>query len=201
MPSDHSPLHVAGGILGWDVLPPAHRPLEADALAEFHAARLLLLMLTCGEGQARRINGRTKLVKLDFFLRYPRFLEMAQRQLALAGRSFQVYEADGAETEAPMIRYRYGPWDPRYRDVVAFLESRGLVRAVGTRTEALSMTASGKQVAAEVAADPRFEPLVRRAEILAGTLAEWTGTQLKDFIYATFPREVSALELRRRIEP
>ena len=46
-------------------------PLSADDIIEFHLARLLLLLKFCGT--AGRIEGLTKMAKLDFFARYPDF--------------------------------------------------------------------------------------------------------------------------------
>jgi hypothetical protein len=188
-------------VLGWDVEPPRHRPLDPDDVVEFHAARILLLLHVCGAGATKRVEGRTKLVKLDFFLRYPRFLERAQSILASRGLFATDYRSPRAETEAPMIRYRYGPWDPRYRDVVAFLEARKLVRIAGTRTEVISLTAGGRSAAAALATHDQFSTLRGRAEVIAVTMASWTGSQLKDFIYEVFPREVGDLAMRRGIAP
>ena len=42
-------------------------PLLADDVLEFHAARLLLLFRVCGTKD--RIDGLTKMAKLDFFVR------------------------------------------------------------------------------------------------------------------------------------
>jgi len=44
----------------------------------YHASRLLLVLRFAGRPvSAPRIEGRTKFVKLDFFVRYPQFLERA----------------------------------------------------------------------------------------------------------------------------
>jgi len=51
---------------------PISLPLAADDILEFHAARLLLLLEICGT--AGRIDGLTKMAKLDFFKRYLDFL-------------------------------------------------------------------------------------------------------------------------------
>ena len=51
---------------------PVSLPLSADDIVEFHAARLLLLMSICGV--AGRIDGLTKMAKLDFFARYRRLI-------------------------------------------------------------------------------------------------------------------------------
>lgn len=142
---------------------PLYRALDPDDLLDFHAARLLILLEVCGGGdRSRRIDGRTKLAKLDFFLRYPRFLEEAHRQLAREGQVSRSFISEHPESEAPMIRYRYGPWDPRYRDYLAFLESRELLRVVGTTIEGYSLTAAGRRMAQALIQLPVFAPLVTR---------------------------------------
>src|ERR1035441_3744832 len=56
---------------------PMSLPLSADDIVEFHAARLLLLVDICGTGG--RIDGLTKMAKMDFFARYPQFFEVARK--------------------------------------------------------------------------------------------------------------------------
>ncbi|SRR6266508_639670 len=188
--------------IGVGVVPPLHRTFDPDEALEFHAARLLVLLAVCGRGTtARRIDGRTKLAKLDFFLRYPKFLERVHQELANRGEVGNPYRSTGPETEAPMIRYRYGPWDPRYRNFIAYLESRGLVRIVGTAVEGFSLTAAGRRIAAQLLDRSSFSPIVERAEAMVGNLAEWSGSDLRDFIYETFDEEVGQLSLRKEITP
>src|SRR6188768_3489489 len=91
---------------------PAGARLLADEVLEFHAARLILLLRLCGT--ANRIDGLTKLAKLDFFVRYPKFFERA-----VGGRAAM------ASTESSMVRFHYGPWDRRYYHVLSFLEGGG----------------------------------------------------------------------------
>jgi hypothetical protein len=188
--------------IGVELVPPLHRTFDPDGALEFHAARLLILLEICGSGTTtRRIDGRTKLAKLDFFLRYPRFLERAHQELASRREVDIPYRGAGPETEAPMIRYRYGPWDPRYRDFLAYLESRGLVRIVGTAVEGFSLTAPGRRAAAQLLTSSSFGPIAERAEAMVGNLAEWSGSALRDFIYEIFDEEVGQLSLRREIIP
>ena len=85
---------------------------DPDDSVDFHAARLLVLLLRCGHGRRNRIQGRTKLAKLDFFIRYPAFLEKARNELRRRSSGLQEWTARGAEVEAPTIRDRYGPWIP-----------------------------------------------------------------------------------------
>jgi hypothetical protein len=55
---------------------PVSLPLSADNIVEFHAARILLLISLCGT--SNRIDGLTKMAKLDFFVRYPNFFAVAK---------------------------------------------------------------------------------------------------------------------------
>ena len=55
---------------------PVSLPLSADNIVEFHAARILLLISLCGTGN--RIDGLTKMAKLDFFVRYPDLFAVAK---------------------------------------------------------------------------------------------------------------------------
>lgn len=202
--TDHPTSQLVGSVRrvrGPDLVTPIHRPVDTDGVPEFHATRLLILLATCGSGSPKRISGRTKLAKLDFFLRYPGFLTRALDVLRARGQHAPEYAAESPESEAPMIRYRYGPWDPRYGDFLAVLESRGLVRVVGTRVDSIELTAAGTRLAWRLMERDEFGELRVRGDALAPVLATWTGTALKNFVYELFPTEVGARQLRERIEP
>ena len=68
------------------------------------------------------------LTKLDFLLRYPNCLQRAldARDRDTTGASIQDYERTTIESK--MVRFRYGPWDHRYRRWMALLVGKGLVR-------------------------------------------------------------------------
>ncbi|MEV4660124.1 hypothetical protein [Micromonospora sp. NPDC049301] len=185
--------------LGRSVVPPLHRPWDPDDSVDFHAARLLILFRRCGSQPRYQIEGRTKLAKLDFFVRYPLFLQRAMQVLHAEGRTTSVWHAHGAETEAPMIRYRFGPWDPRYRQYLAFLEARQLIRITVTKPERVSLTAAGRRLAEQLATKPSFRPIVERCDAMVGNLAVLTGTELKDLVYDLFPGEVGEAEMRAEI--
>jgi hypothetical protein len=189
--------------IGPNQVVPLHRALDPDSMLEFHAARLLVLIDTCGRtGRfTRRIDGRTKLAKLDFFLRYPTFLQRAQEVLAARSSIHVPYDATGEERESAMIRYRFGPWDPAYRNYLSFLESRGLLRVVGSNVEGYSLSAAGRRLAEALVQTPEFAPIVARAQSMIGNLASWSGSELKDFIYEIFDEEVSSRPYRAEITP
>ena len=55
--------------------------IAAERESTLHEARLLLLLAGCGLRGDGAIEGFTKLAKLDFFLRYPVYLERVVRKL------------------------------------------------------------------------------------------------------------------------
>ena len=173
---------------------PAGLPLSADDVLEFHAGRLLLLLRVCGV--SNRIDGLTKMAKLDFFVRYPQFFDTACRALGLDSSS-------SAETvESSMIRFHYGPWDDRYYHVLSYLEAKGLVTVskVGKMFQ-LSLTDKGKEIASELQEREAFSGLVDQMKRVKKVLGGKAGSTLKKLIYSIFEREVGQRSLGEVIEP
>lgn len=164
--------------------------LEQDS--DLHASRLLLLLSAFSRGdQHEAIQGLTKLAKLDFLFRYPALLE---RALAAKGRSISgvdLEEHERLSVESQMVRYRFGPWDHRYREFLNILVGKGLaqIRQEG-RTVLIDITEAGRSCAAQLSNDAAFEPYVRRAAILKRHF-DLTATNLMRFIYETFPEIIS----------
>jgi len=179
---------------------PASLPLAADDILEFHVARLLLLMHICGT--AGRIDGLTKMAKLDFFTRYPDFFEVAR---AAVGKPPQVPEgeaaqADGDTVEASMVRHHYGPWDKRYYHVLAHLEAKQLIHVEKQKKSyQISLTALGKDRAKLLVERPSFTPLVQRLRQVKTVFGSRSGTFLKDLIYRLFDAEVGRREMGKVI--
>ena len=174
---------------------PMSLPLLADDIVEFHAARLMLLMHVCGV--KGRIDGLTKMAKLDFFARYPDFFEVARSAVTQA-------DADGASgegrfydgVELAMVRHHYGPWDKRYYHVLAHLEAKRLITVSKEgKSYRIALTDLGRERAATLAARPSFAPLVERMREVKKTFGRKTGTFLKDLIYRLFDEEIG----RRRM--
>jgi hypothetical protein len=170
-------------------------PLDVDDVQEFHIARLLLLMRICGQGQTGLLRGRTKLAKLDLFVRYPRFLEAGLARLQEMGRDHPSYSAGNEGVEASMVRYRYGPWDHRYYNLLSTMSARGLIRIGGgrNRVETYSLTPTGAKIADSLAEERSFYPVVERCRVVAASFASFGGTELKQFVYDTFEEEVASL--------
>lgn len=153
-----------------------------------HMARLLLLMAAHAGDKSRPVEGLTKLAKLDFLLRYPNCLE---RALTAAGKNAGkagVLEFERTTIESKMVRFRYGPWDHRYRRWVALMSARGLVAVdVKGKTVQLWPTPEGQALATALESQESLEGLATRARFVAKSFGNRSGTELKKFIYNTFP--------------
>ena len=154
----------------------------------FHMSRLLLLIdVFSGAGQGGSVQGVTKLAKLDFLFRYPGNLERALTARGVNRDLAAVKDYEAQNVESTMIRFRYGPWDFRYRRSLNLLVSKGLISVrVSGRTIHISATANGHGIAARLASTDEFQELHRRIRLLK-THFDMRGTALMKFIYATFP--------------
>ena len=169
---------------------PASLTLAADDIVEFHAARLLLLLSVCGV--SGRIDGLTKMAKLDFFARYPHFFEVARAAAGpLHAQDAPSRTESDEAVEAAMVRHHYGPWDKRYYHVLAHLEAKRLitVRKEGSAYH-IALTDFGRGRAKALAARASFAPLVDRMREVKKTFGAKSGNSLKDLIYKLFDAEV-----------
>jgi len=174
---------------------------------EFHQARLLLL-LNAASGRSddpKPVDGIMKLAKMDFLLRYPNCLARALDALPAASkpkRAAQVAipEEDLDTVEAKMIRFRYGPWDNRYRRWLGVLAAKGLVTIwIQGRTVRVAVTKQGRDLARSLAARAEFDGLAQRSQVIASALGHMGATTLKDFVYKAFP-ELNAMKWGESIE-
>jgi hypothetical protein len=173
---------------------PYELPLLADDLTEFHAARLLLLFRYCGANN--RIDGLTKLAKLDFFVRYPSFFERA------SAHSSHAAKAATNSVESKMIRFHYGPWDRRYYRVLIYLEARDLIEITKVNDAyQFRLTDLGKQAAADLSSSSSFDDLIAQMQEVKKVFGKKSGTTLKNLIYSVFSAEVGDRSLGDLIEP
>lgn len=167
--------------------------LEPDDSIEFHAGRLLMLLMFCGldlPGK-RAIRGRTKLAKLDFLLRYPSYLYRALESHGRNDLAKLFEESEIHSIEASMIRYKYGPWDSRYYDVFAYLSAKGLLEVVPKAgVDLFILTEQGESAVTALLQDTAFQKLKDRCMIVRKVFGRWSGETLKIFIYRSFPEIV-----------
>lgn len=166
--------------------------LIADDVIEFHATRILLLIRLCGQKERLRklyrIEGLTKIAKLDFFIRYPEFF---RRVVAFINKEFDITNHKGG-VESRMIRYHYGPWDERYYQVLPYLESRDLIKVekIGN-SYTFYLTIQGEAIANTLIADDDFTELVQNIGDVSKLLSRMGGSALKDLVYKLFSKEVA----------
>lgn len=165
---------------------------ELEQNSELHQARLLVLLGQFGGSEGTgRIEGLTKLAKLDFLLRYPVMLERALAAKGKSSTAVHVQDYERSSVESRMVRYRFGPWDHRYRSFLNILVAKGLATiALDKRTISIGLTQKGIGLAREFASNEAFDDLARRAKTIHSNF-DMTATNLMKFVYATFPELVS----------
>lgn len=171
---------------------PVSLPLAADDVMEFHMARLLLLLKLCGT--SGRIDGLTKLAKLDFFVRYPDFFETVR------GHSTDTGHPSHA-VESAMVRHHYGPWDKRYYHVLASLEGKELISVTKDKNSyRIALTELGQGRAKRLQALPSYTSIVDRMKDVKRVFGSHSGSSLKQMIYKVFDEEVGQRRLGQVIE-
>jgi len=152
----------------------------------------LLLLISAFTTERGSLDGRTKLAKLDFLLRYPNYLQRALmiREGKAGTRRAPLLNEDTVESR--MVRYRYGPWDPSYFALLGGLIGRGLVDSVPTpKGIAYRTTAKGKELAAALSKTEPWSDISSSCRLLRAKF-DLSGTSLKKFIYEHFPEIVRA---------
>lgn len=170
---------------------------EAENLDDLHLGRLLVLLRSADarkakpETKAKAVEGITKLAKLDFLLRYPTCLERALRRLGKDPSAAAVRPRERTSIESKMFRFRYGPWDARYRRWLGLLSARGLITlGVEGSTVLIGLTGKGRELANRLAEDPLFDELARRGDVVVKAVGGMPATRLKDFVYSVVPEIV-----------
>lgn len=175
---------------------PAGRPLTADQITEFHAARLILLIHLCGTKDKvtgrPKIEGLTKLAKLDFFVRYPSFFQFAKAHV----KSENVVNTTSNIVDSEMVRHHYGPWDPRYYQLLAYLESRELI-TVEKQNQAFvfSLTEIGLELAKLFVNEKSFQGLCDQMLEVKKLFGSKSGDALKKMVYSLFDQQIAKLPL------
>jgi hypothetical protein len=156
----------------------------------YHESRVLLLVnaVASHAGHQRKLDGLTKLAKLDFLVRYPALAPSVIKALDVQDPRLHLSPHERAAptaVEAPMVRYKYGPWDDRYYSVVGALVGKGLLRFTRGRrgSVALKVTGEGRELSEELARTSTWAEVADRCAAVADATKGMTGTALKDAIY------------------
>ena len=150
------------------------------ALPESEGRVLLLINAFSGTvAKPRLLEGRLKLVKLDFLLRYPKYLLRVLQNRDVPERVLASIDAEPAPLQDRMIRYRYGPWDPSYFAVLGSLIGRGLVEPIPFKSGiGYRITDQGRELAGVLIDDDSWSAVHQRAVTTRRHLdLEWYQTQ------------------------
>lgn len=168
-----------------------HLASEIENSDDFHIARILLLLKSTAGRTNKPVKGIMKLAKLDFLLRYPNCLVRALKALGKEMVASDVTEEERNTIEARMIRFRFGPWDKRYRRWIGILISKGLANAyLDGRTVNIQLTSAGSTLADNLGELEEFSELKKRSKIISSAVGNYSATKLKNFIYQVFPEIV-----------
>lgn len=166
---------------------------------EFNEARLLLLLKAAAgkEEIAKPLEGIMKLAKMDFLLRYPNMLVRAlnvigeSKKSALAAAA-AIPEEDRDTIEARMIRFRFGPWDPRYRRWLSILVAKQLAIVYREgRTIKIQLSKRGMALAEQLAEAEAFKPLAERAKVVNSAVGNMPSTKITAFVYKIAPEIIN----------
>jgi hypothetical protein len=151
----------------------------------------ILLIINAFTTPTKSLEGRTKLAKLDFLLRYPNFMKRAL-SIRSPEQFMEVASEEQHNIEGRMIRYRYGPWDPSYYSILGKLIGKGLIETVpNQRGLSYRTTDRGNQIAKALSKEESWLETSVRVKLLKQNF-NLSGSALKNFIYEHFPEVTSA---------
>ena len=163
---------------------------EAEISDDIHMMRIMQLIAVSGRWKGtKEIKGITKLAKMDFLLRYPNCLKIALEKMGkkLSDFKIEILEHELNTIESKMIRFRYGPWDGRYRRWISLLRAKELICLYTKgRTVIVETTKLGSEFIEEVSQSPILKEHYLRTVAVVKTFGRFSATGLMDFIYETF---------------
>lgn len=175
-----------------------HAAASVEDNDDLHLARLLLLLHANSGRSNRSVEGITKLAKMDFLLRYPSCL--ARVVAAQPKLKVEIPENERNTIEAKMVRYRYGPWDARYRRWIGLLVAKGLATTfLEGRTVHVQLTQAGLELASRMKEIGEFQTLSQRSAVVARAVGNYSATKLMKYVYEVFP-EIVSLKLGEQIK-
>lgn len=177
-----------------------HLAAEIENSDDFHMARLILLLNAAAKRSDKPVQGIMKLAKMDFLLRYPNCLVRALKAINKDSVAQEISTEELNTIEARMIRFRFGPWDKRYRRWIGLLVSKGLASTyLKGRTVYVKLTPEGYNVASQFSELEEFNQIAQRSKIVVSAVGDYSATKLKNFVYEVFP-EIVDMQWGRFIE-
>ncbi len=158
---------------------------EAEKSNDLHILRLLILLSS--QKSIKPISGITKLVKLDFLLRYPNCLERALKAIDYK-KEINIDEIERTTIESSMIRFKYGPWDSRYRRWISIMQAKGLILTYSKgKTVYVEITKKGIDLVNSIENHELYIKYIERSTIIMKMFNSKSASKLVEFIYEVFP--------------
>jgi hypothetical protein len=124
-------------------------------------------------------------------------LEATGKKLGKINISFNKYETKSIESK--MIRFRYGPWDSRYRKWIGVLMAKDLaISFILGNTVCIEITEKGKEISDMLSSLEEYSVMSDRCTAIVKTFGTYSATKLMDFVYDTFP-ELSSMKWGEKI--
>jgi len=99
-----------------------------------------------------------------------------------------VKDYERSTLESKMIRFKYGPWDFRYRRWLNLLTSRDLATVeLQKKTIVISITEKGQRIAEQFSVDASYRDIYFRSQLVINTFGKMTSSGIKNFVYQVFP--------------
>ncbi len=163
------------------------------SLPESEGRVLLLINAFSGKVEKpRQLEGRLKLAKLDFLVRYPKYLARVLANRNVSAKIVASVVLEPTPLQDKMIRYRYGPRDPSYYAVLGSLIGRGLVEPIPFKHGiGYRVTDRGRGLVGSILDDETWEAVNHRA-ILVRRHLDLSGSTLKNLLYEAIPEMTNA---------
>ncbi|MEG4202832.1 hypothetical protein QUA20_02725 [Microcoleus sp. Pol7_A1] len=165
---------------------------------ELHLGRILILLKTfAGQKQNIAIDGLDKLAELDFFLRYPVYLERALPARGTSSNKADIKDYERQSIEANTAYYSYKPWSVEYRRFISLLVAKDLV-SLEFEKNIIKVTLSRKgiEVANSLSKKESYYIIEKRASILKQNF-NLSSRNLITFMYENFP-ETQTFRVNRK---
>jgi hypothetical protein len=157
---------------------PAGRPLTADQIVGYHAARVLLL-LYLGDGAAK-IHSVARLAKLDFFVRSPESFAETVRKLK---QKILVPSSPAGVGDFGATDREFQGWHCRCYQILSFLNCTGAITLTrDNKGFVCELTEDGEQTARRLAQHEAYGELCKHVERVKMAFAGMDASTLQGLI-------------------
>lgn len=172
--------------------------MDIDSDINLDLARILLLLkMYSGRNNNGKIEGISMLGYLDFLLRYPIALSKTLEYIHLDDITIPVYSSENMTIESQMLRYKFSPWNSKYRKLISILQAKKLIKLnTDGKKVYIKLTEKGDKMVVDFMSDEKFNVLVKRGKIIKTKFGSMSAKKLIDIIYNAIPELLTMKEGR-----